>query len=328
MTSNTSDAHRRTAPDAPPGHRTRLDPTRPADGYHHALRGRDPHRWRGLLALVILAATFAVTTFVSSVLAVQVGVAIGAITEEQATSGRIPFGPLILLSTNLSLAALIPASFLIQRVLYGQPVRLLHSLAGRFRWRLVPRIALVAVPVWIVYLVLSSVLDLPGSDYSGGVAIALLAVVLLTTPFQAAGEEYGFRGVVSRAVGAWFRSPRTALVVSTIVASVLFMGAHASTDLWLNAYYLLFGVGMAIMTWRTGGLETAVAVHVVNNVLTLAVVALFNDGTAGTDRSSGTGSAFALVPIAAVAIVTAVVWFRTRASAAERPAGGGAPAAG
>jgi uncharacterized protein len=294
---------------------TTLTPAEPgAAAYHHALRGADPHRWRALLTLVVLAVTFAVTTFVTSALAVGAGNAMGVITDEQMSTGQIPFGPLILLSTNLSLAALIPASFFVQRVIYRSPVRLLHSLRGGFRWRLLPRTALVAVPLWLLYLVLSSVLQFPGSDYSGGVSLALLAVVLLTTPFQAAGEEYAFRGVVTRAVGAWFRSPRVAFVVATIVASLLFMASHASTDPWLNAYYFLFGVGMAIMTWRTGGLETAVLVHVINNVLTFGVVALFNGGVAGTDRSAGTGSAYALVPIAVVAIITTVVWVRTRST--------------
>jgi uncharacterized protein len=282
------------------------------DVYQHALHGRDPHRWRGVLTVVVLAVTFAVMTFVTSVLAVRLGLVLGMITEEQVSSGRIPFGPLILLSTNLSLASLIPASLFVQRVVYGQRIRLLHAVRGGFRWRLLPRAAVLVVPVWLAYLALSSLLDFPGSEYSGGVSVALLLVVVLTTPLQAAGEEYAFRGVLGRAVGAWFRSSRVAVVVSTIVASLLFMGSHASTDPWLNVYYFLFGVGMSVITWRTGGLETAVLVHVVNNTLIFGVVALFNDGVASTDRSAGTGSAFALVPIAAVAVVTVVVWIRTR----------------
>jgi uncharacterized protein len=316
--------HPQAISNAPSGGGVQGPAGRPAD-YHHALWGRDPHRWRGLLTVLVVGVTWAAATFVTSVLAVRVGASAGVFTTEQVRTGQLPFGPLLLLSTNLSLASLIPAAFFVQRVVYGQRVRFLHSAAGAFRWRLLPRTALVVVPLWLACLALASLLDLPGSDYSGGVSVGLLAVVLLTTPLQAAGEEYAFRGVLSRAVGAWFRSSRTALIVSTGVASLLFMASHASTDPWLIAYYFLFGVGMAVMTWRTSGLETSVLVHAVNNVLTLAVVALFNDGAASTDRSIGSANAFALVPIATVAVAVAYVWVRS--SKASSPRGTQRPSA-
>ena len=43
-------------------------------------------------------------------------------------------------------------------------------------------------------------------------------IVVLTTPFQAAGEEYGARGLITRGAGSWFASPRAALLVGTLLS--------------------------------------------------------------------------------------------------------------
>ena len=50
----------------------------------------------------------------------------------------------------------------------------------------------------------------------------MIAVTLLTSTFQAAGEEYFFRGYLLQAVGALVRSS----VVAVLVTTVLFTMAH------------------------------------------------------------------------------------------------------
>ena len=60
----------------------------------------------------------------------------------------------------------------------------------------------------------SGALDPSGEIRVDGEVVTYLAIVLLTTPLQSAGEEYGFRGLVQRSAGSWFRSTRVALVVA------------------------------------------------------------------------------------------------------------------
>ena len=50
---------------------------------------------------------------------------------------------------------MIPLSMLLQWWLYGQPVRWMHSVRGHLRWDLLGRVALIIVPVWLVYVGLS-----------------------------------------------------------------------------------------------------------------------------------------------------------------------------
>jgi membrane protease YdiL (CAAX protease family) len=72
-------------------------------------------------------------------------------------------------------------------------------------------------------------------------------------------------------------------------------------------------VAFALITWRTGGLETAVVLHAANNAFgLLLVLVLHADLGALTDRSTGAGSVVYLIPVVLLAIITAVVWYRTR----------------
>ncbi|MEU8359964.1 CPBP family intramembrane glutamic endopeptidase [Nonomuraea sp. NPDC048882] len=97
------------------------------------------------------------------------------------------------------------------------------------------------------------------------------------------------------------------------VSAVLFATIHLSTDVWLNLQFLAVGVAFALITWRTGGIETAVVLHAANNVFGLLLaLALHADLAASTDRSSGAGSALHLIPVVLLAVITAVVWYRTR----------------
>jgi membrane protease YdiL (CAAX protease family) len=254
-----------------------------------------------------------------SVAAVGVDVARGAYTAEDMRAGRMTLTPLMLLAINLAATALIPLSMLLQWGLFGVRPRWLSSVEGLFRWRLLLRVALFVVPLWLVYVTVFFLLDLPGSTpLNQGTSWSMLAVVLLTTWLQAAGEEYGFRGLVTRSVGSWFASPRTALLVSTLVANLVFMVAHTSTDPWLNVYYFLFGLALSMVVWRTGGLESSVLVHATNNMLMFAVVAIFANGEVNIDRSNGAGGPFMLLPIAMLAVIAVLIsWWAARRQVAS-----------
>jgi membrane protease YdiL (CAAX protease family) len=105
------------------------------------------------------------------------------------------------------------------------------------------------------------------------------------------------RGLVQRSVGAWFASPRAALIVGTLISGVVFGSAHFAGDPWLIAYYFLFGVAMSLAAWATGGLEAPIVIHAVNNVLVFLPAALLGGLEQGIDRSAGSGGPIILLPI-------------------------------
>ncbi|MFD2339448.1 CPBP family intramembrane glutamic endopeptidase [Clavibacter michiganensis subsp. tessellarius] len=271
-------------------------PERPPVPYHHGLRDTGGP-WRGILALVLGVVAFFLLSLVFGLVAFAVEFARGRLDPSDASSVET-MTPVIMLATNLSLAALIPVSMLLQRWLFGVPMRAMSSVVGRFRWRWLGRVALVIAPVFLVYIALTFALDPSGEIRVDGEVVAFLVIVLLTTPLQSAGEEYGFRGLVQRSVGSWFRDTRVALVVGAILSSSLFALAHLAADPWLIAYYFVFGIAATTAARLTGGLEAPVLIHALNNTLLFIPTALLGQMSESMDRSEGTGGPFMILPMA------------------------------
>ena len=121
------------------------------------------------------------------------------------------------------------------------------------------RCALVLTPLWIGYLGLTFFLPVGAEPGSPETAMpttlspqehwqVLIALTLVTTPLQSAGEEFLFRGWVMQNLGVWIRRPRIALAVSSVVSAVLFALAHGSMDPWLLLDLMSFAVAMTLMT--------------------------------------------------------------------------------
>lgn len=184
-----------------------------------------------------------------------------------------------LLATNLTLIVLIPLSMLVARKLNRQAPGLLSSVAGGLRWRPLAWFALAAIVIELLALAVVQFGDIQlatGERHSGGAApdaIAVIVVTLFTSTFQAAGEEYYFRGYLLQAMGALVRS--TAIVV--VVTALLFTAAHGIWPWQSPALFvdrLAFGLVAAVLVVRTGGLEASISAHAANNVVTFIFAAL------------------------------------------------------
>lgn len=218
----------------------------------------------------------------------------------------------------LSLALLIPYCMLLQRVLYGVSPGSLHSVAGRFRYGVFGRALLVFGPlVLIAVAVAVVVLDESGSvPWSTADLVAFFVIGMVLTPLAAAGEEYGFRGLMFRVFGSWTPSARSGAILGIVATTVLFSLAHGTLDPYLLTSYLVLFSSMAIVTWRTGGLEVAVVLHGVYNVafLVLGTTLHLDIGAQLANRGDAVGSMANLVPSAALVVITATVWWMTRTS--------------
>lgn len=165
----------------------------------------------------------------------------------------------------------------------------------RFTQYLLGAAVLVAVGIGVVALVAP---ESPGWTTFGftGTTAAMLALVLLSTPIQAAGEELMFRSAMLPAAASWVRAVRPALVVGLIVSGLGFAAVHGSADPWLFGYFALVSVSTGVMAIISGGIEAPVAFHVANNVLFTTVNTLMAGGEAfAIDRSTGSGDASLLI---------------------------------
>lgn len=278
--------------------------------YHEFYRTPSRRWWRPLLALLGFVLVWVVVATVIVLTATGVDLASGQVTPEELLEQRVT--PTLFLANNLTLAAAIPLAFLAHWAASGQRPRWLSSIAGGFRWTLFLRFALLALPAYLVTVIVEGLVTDSWSGLEIGRDTAfLILTVVLTTPFQAAGEEFAIRGFLARVVGSWFPARRVGMVVAAAVGSLTFAGLHLAADPWLNAFYLLVGVTMSILVWRTGGLEAAVALHVVNNLLSLMIVPFTGlDGI--FDRGAGAGDPWVLLPAGAVVVSAALMLWQAR----------------
>lgn len=282
--------------------------------YDHALSpiGRGRGWWRGLLLIAFLVAGFFVTSLTIGGVGILISTLTGELSQEAlgeaVESGVIPMTPVIFVTNNLALAALLPLAYLGQRMLFGVKPGTLSSVAGRFRWAWFRKLAIVIVPVFAVYSAGLFLLE-PAEINIDSTALLMLVFVLLTTPFQAASEEYVARGAFQRAAGSWVSSPQLSFIVGTAVSATLFCLAHGAGDWWLIGYYFFFGVIMSVTVKYTGGLESAVLIHAANNVMLFIPSVLTGQLSEGIDRSEGAGGPIMLLPAVFLAIVaTFVIW--------------------
>lgn len=298
--------------------------------YHRLLRILPTYRWwRPLVAAALAAALYLVASFVwqEAVLAV-VEVVDGASaradlyrawTDDQQDASN----PLVLLFTLGALATMLPAVLVAVRVLRLGSFGRLASVAGRIRWRwlawcLIPAALYMAITIGLGLVVPASWQGQDPSTTTDAAATPALAlffsivVIILFVPFQAAAEEFAFRGLGLTLFGSWVRSPVLAILLSTAA----FMAAHSYNG-WGRIDVGALGLAFAYLTWRTGGLEAGIAGHVLNNVVVFILAA----PVVATTQSDGTPIGAAISVVAAAAYVAMVLWLARR-----RIRAGGGPA--
>jgi uncharacterized protein len=191
---------------------------------------------------------------------------------------------------NLTLSTMIPISWFLERTLHGLLPRWLASVGPRIRWRFL-LVCLGAALVALIATVVVSALVPGESDDVSGHANAFtsttrdyLLVLLFLTPFQAAGEEYLFRGYLTQAFGGiTSRLTRTSSAVPRAVFAIvppafLFGLAHGlgqSLPVFFDRF--AFGVVAGTLVVLTGGLEAGIAMHVLNNWLAFGLALAYGD---------------------------------------------------
>lgn len=264
--------------------------------YHELQRVGRAGWWRSLLgSVLLLVLVFGVVPAVLGLAAFVVLVIGGSSAEEagavlDVTTKVTPTGLAVL---NILLGSAILASWFVLWLFHRLKPRWLSSVAPRLRWRFL----LACLPLSVVALVASVGVSLllplsAGEEPVGAVndftstTRDFLLVIALLTPLQAAGEEYVFRGYLTQAFGSLLPWRRVSLVLAVVVPSVLFALAHGlgqSLPVFFDRF--AFGVVAGILVIRTGGLEAAIAMHVLNNFLAYGMALAFGDMTASLNAS-------------------------------------------
>ncbi|HSU03646.1 MAG TPA: CPBP family intramembrane glutamic endopeptidase [Nocardioides sp.] len=265
--------------------------------YHQLHRVGRPGEWRsivgGLLALLLV---FALVPLVAGGVFFVLLLAAGNSASEAAavldvTAEATPAGLALL---NVVIALAIPVTWAVTWWLHGLKPRWLSSVAPRLRWGYL----LVCLVLSVVALVASVGVSLllpvvPAEAPVGEIndftdrTRDFLLVILLLTPLQAAGEEYLFRGYLTQAFGSLAGvARRTSQVLAVLGPALIFALFHGfSQDAPVFFDRFAFGVVAGILVIRTGGLEAAIAMHVLNNFLAFGLALAFGDLTTALNAS-------------------------------------------
>lgn len=212
----------------------------------------------------------------------------------------------------------------------------LLSVTGRIRWRWL----LICCALSLGFLAVSFGLSVgvgmigggdDGSDGGHWVGWARFLVpaviVLVLVPFQATAEEIVFRGWLLQAVGAYTLEGRAAPVARAlsrvlrtpwpgiVVAGVAFTLGHDYTG-WGPVDIFVFGAILGWLAVRTGGLESGMAVHTFNNLMSFLFPAAL--GTLDLEQGS-IGFLPVLADVTALALYAlAVTWLARRMGITNR----------
>ncbi|MFJ2821729.1 type II CAAX prenyl endopeptidase Rce1 family protein [Streptomyces toxytricini] len=257
--------------------------------YHEQSRNGRQRVWHRLGEFALVTGLFMVAMVLLVGIGMAVGQALGFDPAPEDGSDRLLADPLADQALALTgLAIGIPAVLLAVLWCGRRPPGTVVSVVGRMRWRWLGLCAAVAFPVMAAQmgvLVLWEWLEAGDEVFEGDVPgmtrlLVGLALFAALVPFQAAAEEFVFRGWLVQFFGGFLRSPWPGLCV----ASVLFALAHGFGG-WSGFFLLLYSaLWWGWLVLRTGGLEAVIAMHTANNVLSfglaLALGQLADSGTA------------------------------------------------
>jgi membrane protease YdiL (CAAX protease family) len=199
----------------------------------------------------------------------------------------------IILNNPLVTIAILGITYVISLIFLYIGVRYIHqrkfitliNTDFQFSWRRL----LKGGAIWIVLLTIGTMLTLlfdPGSlkiTFNVNAFSILLILSLLVFPIQASFEELFFRGYLMQGFGLLSKKPWIPLLITSVIFAFLhyFNGGTTlmSIDMILQA--LIVGLMLAIVTLGENRLETAMGVHIANN---LFVCLIANNPTGFTEN--------------------------------------------
>lgn len=215
-----------------------------------------------------------------------------------------------------------PVSFLVfyifVRFIHRRKFISLVTTKSRIKWGRVAK----GLVIWLVILGIFTFVSLlidPASyrfTFNPNAFGMLLILSLIVFPIQASFEEIFFRGYLMQGFQLLSKKPIVPLIATSIVFGV--MHSLNGTDMTFNAFIVLdtiiIGLMLGIITLGENSIETAVGIHIMNNLYAALIV---NDPEAGLGNlpsifvtSSDPSGTLITTVIIAVIVITIIFWNR------------------
>jgi hypothetical protein len=95
--------------------------------------------------------------------------------------------------------------------------------------------------------------------------------------------------------------------VAAVLSAALFAAAHGPQDVLTFLDRFAFGLAASAVVWLTGGLEAAIVLHAVNNILVFVLAGALGEGVATEAVPTGVGLVFAALSVTSMAAYVAAV---------------------
>jgi len=231
------------------------------------------------------------------------------------------------ISNPLFLVVLVGISYTISVFLFYICLRFVHhkkflsviNTVSGLRWKLL----LKGLVLWALILF---ILSLPSLIFNqGGYEITynsesfliLLIICLLAFPIQASFEEILFRGYLMQGFSLVSKKPWIPLVLTSLIFGSVHVlnGTNLYMDLSIVASTFVIGMMLGIIALGDNGIETAMGVHIANN---LYVALFFNSTDSGlpglpsmvTTQASEPFSGLPFLILAAILMIAILFWGR------------------
>lgn len=301
---------------------------REGPAYHRLQAAARPGAWRsvvGVLALPLVVFIVAPIGWLGPFLAWYVVTGADVLDSMERLLNMGDPTPAGLAYLNLTLATAIPVAWLLAWTLHGMRPGWLSSVGPRLRWRWLGLCLGLSVLALVATVVVATLLPDQGMGMDGGELNEFTStvrdfalVVLLLTPLQAAGEEYAFRGYLTQACG------RFGTVAAVVVPALLFALAHGigqSVPIFVDRF--AFGLVAGLLVILTGGLEAAIAMHVLNNFLAFGLALAFGDMGNALNPTGGSWWGIPVTLTQSLVYLALAVWAARRLGVATRAHGPG-----
>jgi membrane protease YdiL (CAAX protease family) len=179
---------------------------------------------------------------------------------------------------------------------------------GRWRWALFAR----GLAIWIVVLLAAGALDYLIDPAGFRITASnqtpqLAAVAFAGLAIQTFAEEFVFRGYLTQ--GLFVATRR--VVPTALVSGLLFGAMHIPNGLPQALSATIFGILLAVIAIRTGGIAFTYGLHLANNVFGAVVLISSGDafhGSPGVITQSTPGLMWWDVGVGAVGLLAVAAW--------------------
>ena len=227
------------------------------------------------------ASTFGLVALFFTFVAILSAYRLGPVLSDTESTGLMTqamgLNPLIYISFLIVFPGTLVIVFLIQKFWHKRTITSLHTAYDRYNWR---RTFFAIGVFWIIAALFTTIGHLSGLspikatfDPSRFFVFALAS--LLFIPLQSATEEIIVRGYMNQGLGQYINSPWIVFIITSLFFMALHLSNPESTSsaqkgalmhiLTMSSYFS-FGFLLCVLVYFEGGLETAIGVHVANNL--------------------------------------------------------------